>query len=47
MSRLVPSACAFCHPHDRARNEQTDELPSFDAFASVPDDIFTGHVRRA
>ncbi|MEJ2325979.1 MAG: hypothetical protein P8Y25_03785 [Chromatiaceae bacterium] len=37
MSRFVPPACACCHPHDRERNEQTDELPTCDAFASVPD----------
>lgn len=42
MSCLIPPACVFCEHYHRERNEQTDELPSCDAFAAIPDAIFMG-----
>ena len=42
MSCLIPSACVFCRHYHRERNELTDELPSCDAFAAIPDEIFMG-----
>jgi hypothetical protein len=42
MSCLFPSACVFCLHYHQERNEQTDELPSCNAFAEIPDEIFLG-----
>ncbi len=43
MSCLIPPACVFCRHYHHERNEQTDELPSCDAFATIPDEIFLGY----
>jgi hypothetical protein len=44
MSCLIPSACVFCNHYHQERNEKADELPSCDAFAAIPDEIFMGWV---
>ena len=44
MSCLIPPACVFCHHYHQERNEQTDKVPSCNAFSSIPDEIFMGHV---
>jgi hypothetical protein len=42
MSFWIPPACVFCtHYHDE-RNERSPELPSCNAFAEIPEEIFTG-----
>jgi len=45
MSCLIPSACVFCQHYHTERNEVTDELPSFDAFVAIPDEIFMPECR--
>lgn len=47
MTCLIPSACVFCGHYHQRRNEQTDELPSCDAFAAIPDEIFMGQFDHA
>jgi hypothetical protein len=42
MSCLIPSACVFCQHYHTECNEITEELPSCDAFATIPDEIFMG-----
>jgi hypothetical protein len=42
MSWIIPSACVFCEHYHQERNEHTDELPSCDAFAAIPETIFMG-----
>ncbi len=42
MSCLIPPACVFCCHYHAARNERSDGLPSCDAFAAIPDEIFLG-----
>jgi hypothetical protein len=34
----------FCAHYHEQRNERTDELPSCNAFAAIPDEIFMGGV---
>ena len=47
MTCLIPSACVFCGHYHQRRNEQTDELPSCNAFAAIPDEIFMGQFDHA
>ena len=42
MTCLIPPACVFCEHYHSKRNDQTDELPSCNAFAEIPDEIFMG-----
>ena len=42
MSWIVPPECVFCEHYHQQRNEQTDALPSCDAFDAIPDEIFMG-----
>jgi hypothetical protein len=42
MSCLIPPACVFCQHYHEERNEQTDEIPSCNAFAAIPEEIFMG-----
>jgi hypothetical protein len=42
MSCLIPPACVFCTHYHAARNEHSDALPSCNAFAAIPDEIFMG-----
>lgn len=42
MSCLIPPACVFCRHYHAARNERSDALPSCDAFAAIPEEIFMG-----
>jgi hypothetical protein len=44
MSCMIPSACVFCLHYHHERNEQCTELPSCDAFAAIPEEIFMGRV---
>ena len=42
MSCLIPPACVFCAHYHGERNELSDELPSCNAFAEIPEEIFRG-----
>jgi hypothetical protein len=44
MSCLIPSACVFCQHYHGERNEISEELPSCNAFAAIPDEIFMGQI---
>jgi hypothetical protein len=42
MSCLIPAACVFCRHYHQERNERSVEVPSCDAFAAIPEEIFLG-----
>lgn len=42
MSCLIPPACVFCTHYHEQRNELSDEIPSCNAFAEIPEEIFWG-----
>jgi hypothetical protein len=42
MSCIIPPACVFCHHYHRERNDECADLPSCDAFAAIPEEIFMG-----
>lgn len=39
MSCMIPPACVFCEHYHHERNEQTDRLPSCNAFSAIPEEI--------
>jgi hypothetical protein len=47
MSCLIPPACVFCAHYHEDRNELKDELPSCNAFAEIPEEIFMGSFDHA
>jgi hypothetical protein len=47
MSRLIAPVRVLCHYEHQKRNEQGDQVSSGDAFASIADETFTGHLDHA
>jgi len=39
---LIPPACVFCRHYHHERNDLSTEIPSCDAFESIPEEIFMG-----